>query len=224
VTRDSSSFQRDPLVAEHADRDYLGVNIAVAWPLPPELEPAYRSFERAASALDPGLYVYPHATTHVTVLTAINFKQHPDPDAALARDVDCAARELADFLVASTRDISPFKLEVGAPVLTSAAAFLPIKNDTGEIARVRERALAFCRTESGLLANASVPRAIHSTILRFRDPPRDAAAFERAFDSIARSLHFGTMTIDRLLVTLETKPYMRDGRVAHEVRIGSSAV
>jgi hypothetical protein len=160
----------------------------------------------------------------VTVLTAINFKQHPNPDPALVREVDDAARALADFLTAATHDIETFTLDVGAPVLTSAAAFLPIRNDTGEIARIRERALAFCRREGGLLANASVPRAIHSTVLRFRDPPRDAAVFERAFDSIARSLHFGTMTIDRLLVTLETKPYMRDGRVAHEVRIGSSAV
>jgi hypothetical protein len=153
----------------------------------------------------------------VTVLTAVNFKQHPNPDPAFVREVDDAAHELADFLTDATRDIAPFTLEVGPPVLTTAAAFLPIKNDTGEVARIRERALAFCRGAGGLLANASVPRAIHSTVLRFRQAPRDAIAFANDFDRFARSVRFGSMAIDRFLVTLETKPYMREGRVVSPI-------
>ena len=212
---DQRGFQRDPLVAEQADRAHVGLNIAVAWPLP--LEPAYRIFERAASALGPSLYVYPHPTTHVTVLTAVNFKAYPDPEAARIEEVDHAARELFDFLSAAVDDIAPFELDVGPPVLTSAAAFLPMRNATGEIARIRERALAFCRSSGGILANASAPRAIHSTVLRFRQLPSDPVGFSKEFDRVARSLRFGTMTIDRLLVTLETKPYMRDGCVTNEI-------
>src|SRR5689334_13695730 len=79
-------FTRDPLVGEHADRAHCGLNLAVAWPLP-ELAQAYGALARRIEALDPGLYVYPYATTHITVLTAVSFKLYPDASSEILRAV-----------------------------------------------------------------------------------------------------------------------------------------
>jgi hypothetical protein len=206
-------LERDPLVGEHADRPYAGLNLAVAWPLSQDIEPAYLEFETCTRALDEGVYVYPFATTHVTVLTAVNFKLHPDPSPEFLRRLEAAAAALGDFVRDATSDMAPFALDIGPPVLARAAAFLPIRNPTGEIDRIRESALAFCRSAGGILAGASAPTTIHSTILRFRDTPRDAIAFARAFAEVAHSFPPGRMLVDRLLVTYETKPYMRAGSI-----------
>jgi hypothetical protein len=214
-------FRRDPLAAEHADRRHYGLNIAVAWPLPAEVEAAYGEFAQRVGALHPELYVYPFSMTHVTVLTAVNFKSYPDPTEVQMRDIDRVAVELGQFLAGSSGDLRAFSLETGRPALASRAAFVPMTNPTGEIAKVRERALAFCRAEGGILAHASAPSAIHSTVVRFREPPPDAIAFADAFDAIASGVDFGRIAIGRLLVTLETKPYMRDGRVVRSVELSS---
>ena len=222
VLRDETvrlGFRRDPLVGEHADRRHHGVNIAIAWPLPNEALGAYREFERRVSALHPGLYVYPFATTHVTLLTAVNFRSYPEPGDAQVHDIDRAAEKLARFVAENTNDLQPFSLETDSPVLASAAAFVPMANPTGEIARIRERALAFCWAQGGVLAHASAPETVHSTVLRFRDPPPDAIAFANAFDEIAANIDFGRLPIDRILVTLETKPYMREGRLARSIEL-----
>jgi hypothetical protein len=214
-----AGFERDPLVGEHADQMHYGLNIAVAWPLGATNEAVYRAFAQRVAALDSGAYVYPFATTHVTVLTAVSFKRYPDPSSETIGAVDAAAERLGAFLAHAASDIEPFILEIGPPVLARAAAFLPMKNATGEISRLRERALAFCRAAGGVLADASAPRAIHSTVLRFREEPPDPVAFARAFDEIAGTHLFGSTTVDRLLVTLETKPYMRRGRATHDVAL-----
>jgi hypothetical protein len=216
----TDGFQRDPFASEHADRRHYGLNVTVAWPLPRELEKAYGEFERRVRALDPGLYVYPFANTHVTVVTAVSFKQHPEPSEAQVRDIDRAAEELGQFLADHTSDVRRFSLEAGTPVLASAAAYIPMRNPTGEIGRIRERCLAFCRAKGGVMADASAPESmVHSTILRFRESPAAELAFAGAFDAIAKRLDLGRIAIDRVLVTLETKPYMREGRVARSVEL-----
>jgi hypothetical protein len=215
-------FARDPLVDEHADKMHYGLNVAVAWPLAAAIEPSYRALAERLGAMDPAAYLYPFATTHVTVLTAVSFKRYPDPSPQTTKAIDDAAERLGEFLASSTRDIGPFSLEVGAPVLARAAAFLPMKNPTGEIARVRERSLSFCRAAGGVLSDASVPSAVHCTILRFRKEPADAAAFARAFDEIGGTFELGTVAVDHLLVTLETKPYMRAGRILRAIALGEA--
>jgi hypothetical protein len=213
-------FRPDPLAAEHADRRHHGLNITIAWPLPQALEPAYREFERRVGALDRSLYVYPFANTHITVVTAVSFKSFADPTEAQVRDIDRAADELGAFLAENTSDLRAFSLEAGTPVLASAAAYVPMQSPTGEIAKIRERCLAFCHRAGGVMAQASAPRSmIHSTVLRFREPPRDAMAFADAFDEIASGVHLGAIAIDRLLVTVETKPYMREGRVVRSFEL-----
>jgi hypothetical protein len=148
------------------------------------------------------------------VLTAVNFKQHPDPSPEFLQTLEAAAAALGDFVRDVTSDMAPFALDIGPPVLARTAAFLPIRNPTHEIDRLRERALAFCRSAGGILTDASAPTTIHSTILRFRDSPRDATAFVDAFAVVANSFHPGRVLVDRLLVTFEMKPYMRAGSIA----------
>jgi hypothetical protein len=212
VTADDLDFVPDPLAGEQADRPHVGLNVAIAWPLPIP-RASYETLASRLRALDPALYVYPFAYTHVTLLTAVSFKTNPDPSPSTVQAVEDAAATLGDFLHGATRDIAPFTIDIAPAVLMPAAAFLPIANPTGEIALVRKRALEFCASSGGVIAGAFAPRAIHSTIMRFRAPPRDPAAFARAFDEVAADFCFGEGTIDRVLVTLETKPYMREGRI-----------
>jgi hypothetical protein len=215
-----AGLQQDPLVGVHKDRAHLGLNITVAWPLPAHLEPAYIAFAERLQALDSGLYVYPFSTTHVTLVTAVNFRQHADPAVEATRSIGEASARLGDFVMETTRAMSAFAVDFWPPVLARAAAFVPMQNRTGEIALLRERALAFCRAAGGILSNATAPKSIHSTIARFRELPPDALAFARAFDEIAHTLHLGSATIDRVLVTLEAKPYMRAGRVVASAPLG----
>src|SRR5262245_32242647 len=102
---ESRGFRQDPLLARHADRSHYGLNVTALWPLPKELERAYADFARRVSALCPGLYLYPFATTHVTLVTAVNFKSYPDAAASQVRLIDHAARELGDFLAEASGDL-----------------------------------------------------------------------------------------------------------------------
>jgi len=158
----------------------------------------------------------------VTVLTAVNFKRYPNPKAETLRRLEEAADALGAWIDGAVNDMSPFELDIGPPVLARAAAFLPIRNPTHEIALLRERALAFCLSFGGMLADASAPQSVHSTVVRFRETPPDAAAFGQAFDRVARTFNLGRTVVDRVLVTVETKPYMRAGGIARSVVLGQS--
>jgi hypothetical protein len=215
-----TGFQEDPLVGAEGARRFAGLNITLAWPLPAPFRSEYEALAADLRGLDPGLYVYPYATTHVTVVTAVSFKRHVDPAPELETAVNDAASALGVFLSEAAAVMSPFVIDVGFPVLARAAAFLPILNPTGEVVRLRREALALCRKTGGIMADAVAPGVIHSTILRFRERPRDAAAFCSAFDRITSRFTLGKAIIDELVVTLEPKPYMRDGRATHRVRLG----
>jgi len=217
---ETAGFAPDSLVDEHADRACIGLNLAVGWPLPSPLGDAYAELAARVASIDPAVYVYPPATTHVTVLTAVNFKRYPNPTADTVRSVDEAADALGDFTTQALIGVLPFELEVGSPVLARAAAFLPMNDQAGAIATLRDRVLPFCRTQGGILTDASAPRAVHSTFLRFRRAPADALAFARAFDEVARDFAPTRVAIDRVLVTLETKPYMRAGSITRTVLLG----
>jgi hypothetical protein len=217
-----TGFQEDPLVGAEGMRRFAGLNVTLAWPLPALFRSAYEALAAELSGLDPGLYVYPYATTHVTVVTAVSFKRHVDPSPEVEATVDDAATALGAFLSETTAGMSPFAIDVGSVVLARAAAFFPILNPTGEVVRLRRQVLAFCRKSGGITADAAAPGVIHSTLLRFRARPHDAAAFCAAFDEIAPRFTFGRAIVDELVVTLEPKPYMRDGRATRRVRLGEA--
>jgi hypothetical protein len=213
-------FERDPLVGTYADRRVCGLNVTVAWPLPELCRAAYLDFAARIEKLDPGLYVYSFETTHVTVVTAINFKQHPDPSDEWVSRVERQGTELGNFVASATSDMLPFALEIGPPVLARAAAFFPILNPTGEIFRLRDRVLSHCRAAGGILKGALAPRAVHATFLRFRECPLSPFALANGFESLARGFRLGGARVDEVKVTIELKPYMREARPAACIALG----
>ena len=71
----------------------------------------------------------------------------------------------------------------------------------------RDEHLRKCLIGLGL----NLPPLIHSSIMRFKATPKKPAVFLSRFDEIAASIRLESMEIDEILVTIETKPYMRAG-------------
>src|SRR5207249_506226 len=91
--------------------------------------------------------------------------------------------------------IKPFTLQPQAPVLSRSAGILPLRNTDGEVARLRQRTVELLEgndplhrelTERGL----NVPGIIHSTVMRFRQPPPDLEKFLAAFDKVTAETKF----------------------------------
>jgi hypothetical protein len=92
---------------------------------------------------------------------------------------------------------------------------------------MRERALGLLRSNPTLhgrldALGLTVPGIIHSTVLRFVRAPADLARFLATFDRLAAEPGLGSARISEILVTAETRPYMRSGEVLHRFRLGSS--
>lgn len=204
----------DPLL-ERLDTPVLGLNVAFHWPLPEAFRGEYDRLRARLQALDPGVYVYPFEQTHVTVATIVSFKRHERPDSDEERRILSLVQPLASRLDAIAAGIDAFTIDVGAAVLVPSAAFLSITNPTGEVTMIRQR----LRSDAALEAELQIPRAIHSTILRFRRAPADPPSFASAFSEIAQSVRFGTARVDELLVTTETRPYMMAGRIVHQTHL-----
>jgi hypothetical protein len=211
-------FVGDPLLADlHAE--FFGLNVAFAWPLPAPLRASYEAMQARLAALDPAAYVYPYAETHVTVATLVNFKQHPSPSPGERRRLFDLIPTIAAALDGACEGVAPFPIEIGPPVLVRTAAFLPVLNPGGEVRRIREALAAALRRVDPALAELKVPTAVHSTVLRFRRPPADPAAFTARFLEIAKLVRLGPATVDAMLVTTETKAYMLEGEVVHHASL-----
>jgi hypothetical protein len=204
-------FEADPLL-DGLDTPVLGLNVAFHWPLPAAFRAGYDRLRGLLLALDPGVYVYPFEQTHVTVATIVSFKRHERPDSVEQDRILSIVPRLANVLDDACATLPPFEIDVGAPVLVPAAAFLPITNPTGEVAAVRRHLSA-----AGAFPELQIPRAIHATMLRFRRPPRDAGRFARHFEDTARAVRFGKARVHSVLVTTETRRYMMAGRIVHQV-------
>ena len=64
-------------------------------------------------------------------------------------------------------------------------------------------------------AGLNVPGIVHSTVMRFTAAPGNAARFTTDFEEAFAAVKPVEIVIDELLLTAETKPYMREGTVAH---------
>jgi len=100
------------------------------------------------------------------------------------------------------------------------AAIIPISNSTGEIARLRAQALQLIERDPALnpelLARGlSTPQIIHSTVMRFRKEPRNPGRLIDDFHAIAATAPLGEIEVNEIVLTEETKPYMREGKVLH---------
>jgi hypothetical protein len=171
----------------------------------------------AIEALDPGVYVYPFTQTHVTLATLVSFKEHLSPSPAEGERIRGLAAPVASVL---DRVRPPdFEIDFGSPVLVRAAAFLPARNPTGEIRAVRRGLEDALRGAESELGSLRLPQAVHATILRFRTPPRNPEAFRDAFEAVAAAARFGTVRVPEILITTETRPYMRSGEIVHRTRL-----
>jgi hypothetical protein len=212
-------FVVDEVLATDPDGPVFGFNLACAHPFPERAARFYRPIAQRLAALDPGVYVYPEWETHVTLMTFVNFSLHRrvGPEALAAwRALIHPVRDLIRPLLARRA----FQLVCGPPELSRKAAILPITDATGAIAEVRNTVVAALAREAGLRAELergglNVPGIIHSTIMRFKSQPGNRARFLAEFDEAAAAAEPIALEINELLLTTETKPYMREGEVAH---------
>lgn len=216
---ESHGFVEDTILQEWPNRRSFGMNLAFGWPLPSTLKEPYERTERVLSSLDSGLYVYPYHQTHVTVMTLINFKNHVEPSDSELREFLQLVPVIVSRLTPLLSSVKRFSIDVGPPVFSRRAGFLPILNQTREISTLRS--IAGSAIQSLGLPDCNIPEVIHSTIVRFLQRPADTETFLSAFESLAESCKLGQATVDEFLLTSETKPYMRAGEILHRFRLGS---
>jgi hypothetical protein len=206
----AGGFEIDPFVVSGPWVRTWGLNLAVGWPLPVD-RAAYQELAEGAAALDPGLFVYPQAQTHITVLTLVSFKEHVEPSAEETRALTALVPPAIEAVTPIVRGFAPLALELGAPVLSRRAAFLPIADPAGALAQLRQAVLPALRACSPVFQRCQPPRAVHATLARFRAAPDPA--FPGRFDQWARDRALGPLEVPALLMTTETRPYMREGAV-----------
>jgi len=212
----AQGFQTDPLAA--SDTPSWGLNLACGWPLP--VDPgAYQQLAAGLAALDPGLVVYPHVQTHITLLTLVSFKEHLAPSPERQRALEEVIPLVNAVVGPVARGLAPFDLELGPPALSPRAVFLPIHDPAGAVAGFRRQVLPALRALSPLFQRIQPPRAVHSTVARFRAAP--GPDFPQRFDRWAGDRALGPLRVTSLLVTTETRPYMRGGGVAGAFSLGS---
>jgi hypothetical protein len=61
----------------------------------------------------------------------------------------------------------------------------------------------------------NVPGIIHSTVMRFKSQPASVAKSVADFDAAVADVEPFPLTVAELLLTTETKPYMREGEIVH---------
>lgn len=221
----------DRFLANDADCPAFGLNLACAWPFPDALRAEYEKMAGRLIACSPGLYVYPFPFTHMTLVTLISFRRHTQPSSELVKTLAGKTDEIIAALAPlfaenSTDRIKPFTLQPQAPVLSRSAGILPLVNPEDEVPRLRRRVTELLQcygplhrelVERGL----NVPGIIHSTMARFVQTPPDLNAFLSAFDEIAADTKFPAIQVGELLLTSETKPYMRGGEILRRFKLAT---
>jgi len=205
------------LLATDADCPVFGFNLACAYPFPAAAASFYRPLAARLAALDPVVYVYPEWETHVTIMTFVNFSLHLRPGPARLAQLQSLLQPVAE-LIRPLLARPAFELMAGPPVLTRTAAILALSDPAGEIARIRQSVSAALAEEQALraellCAGLNVPGIIHSTIMRFKSAPPDLPRFLAEFEQVAAAAAPFPLIINELLLTTETKPYMREGAV-----------
>jgi hypothetical protein len=218
----NSGFVRDDLLATERDVPVFGLNLACAWPFPESLRNGYAQLAEHLAQLGPDVYVYSYEQTHVTIATLVDFGKHRRPSDAEMSALQhlpevVIPRIAALFEGAPLPAFRRLEFEFFPPIIERSAAFIPIKDLSGQVVPIREAIRRMMREVPGIELN--VPKILHATVMRFLVPPPDRAAFIAAFDHQTRSCRLGRAFVDRLLLTAETSPYMRSGSKLHEFRL-----
>jgi hypothetical protein len=218
-------FQIDLFLPHKKNSPVFGMNLAMAWPLPSSLKKAYKNLFIQLSTFSPIVYAYPYEQTHITILTLLNFKKHTKPswnDKKISKYIpeilEIVSNELAK---GSGNEYKPFTIDVGWPILFKDAAILPILNPTGEVLRLRDNIVPLLKKKIPEdILEIGVPQGIHTTVLRFLQPPTNPEKFIENFESMAKKHYIGEGVINEFLLTSETRPYMLDGERLHHFQLG----
>jgi hypothetical protein len=212
----------DEFLARDPDCPVFGLNLACAHPFPPAPAAAYLALASKLAGLDPAACVYPLEQTHVTIMTFLNFSLYRRPSPEKLAELRSWIGPVIDlartwFDEAGARC---FRLEFQPPALTRKAAILPIINPSGEIARLRRGMGEALRGDKAVCERVrqgglNVPGIIHSTVMRFREAPANLAGFTAGFDAVAAASVPFSADIREILLTVETRPYMRQGEIVH---------
>ena len=232
-TADLPGVRVDAWLRGAADTPVLGLNLACAWPFPEELRTAYEQWTKELTQLDAGAWLYPFAQTHVTLATLLSFARFPRPGPTHGQTVASVARRCVEAWEDWRKEgdgvtVCPFELHFAGLRLDSAAAFLEWRNPSGEVELIRRFADGWAHSEAGLwqvlqAGGFTVPRIIHSTVLRFRALPSDFGAFRAGFDRLARQMEFRPLRVSAVLLTAETQPYMRAGRTLRRLALDGAS-
>jgi hypothetical protein len=209
----------DALLAEEPDRPVFGFNLACAYPFPASAAQCYRPIAERLAALDPAVHVYPAGETHVTIVTFVSFYLHARLEAERLTQLQSLINPVCE-LVRPVLKGPAFQLVLNPPVLTRKAAIFPITDETDAIIRIRQTVRAALAADKELDAELvrgglNVPGIVHSTIMRFKSEPSNLTKFLADFDEVAAAAEPFTITVNELLLTTETKPYMRAGEVVN---------
>ncbi len=220
----------DVFLAADADVPVFGFNLACAYPFAGAAAQWYQAVARRLAALDPAVYVYPEWETHVTLVTFVSFSLHPRPDPERLARLQALLPRVLGILrrLFEARPTRAFRLVLGAPVLTRKAAIIPISNPGGEVTRLRQAVRQALEADGALHGELlrrglNVPGIIHSTVLRFKAAPANLPRFLADFDAAAAAVPVEA-AIDELLLTTETKPYMRAGEIRHRFALAPAGV
>ena len=229
-----TGFFADPLLGAGIDSPVFGVNLACAYPFPAPTAQSYLRLAEQLARLDENAYVYPVSQTHITIATFISFFQNQSPATdrlaslnGLTRQITAAMEKL--FARGQPKPITTFNLSIEQPLISRKAAILPMSNPTEEIQHIRQR-VASALAEDEPLRNCleplglNLPPLIHSSIMRFKRVPENSATFLCEFDKIANITNLGSMEINELLITIETKPYMRGGTIIDRFPLAARSI
>ena len=197
----------------------FGFNLACAYPFPPSAARIYRPIAERLARLDPAVYVYPDWETHVTIVTFVSFYPHGHTEPERLAQLQSLIEPVRELIRPLLRG-PPFELVLEAPVLTRKAAIFPILDEAGAIVPIRQTVRAALAADKALHAELvrgglNFPGIVHSTIMRFKSEPANLAKFLADFDEAAATTEPFTLNINELLLTTETKPYMRAGEVVY---------
>ena len=205
-----------------------GLVINCSWPMPAEVLQQYEHFgSELARVMPQEAYVYPASTLHCTVCTLRSFTVGP-----MGSEERSASKALWLPVLAAARSSqgwpkAPFRLRMSQPTLEGSAGIIRYEDTDGAMARMRaclreaiieaggrasegfdrSRAQALTGAKEGEVA-PHLPDIVHSTVLRWKDEPPDAAAAKDAFDRIASTWIPVDISVPRLRAVWEDVPYM----------------
>lgn len=207
----------DEILAADPDGPVFGFNLACAYPFPESAAQAYRCIAERLAALGPSVDVYPQRQTHITIMTFVSFRLHRRVEANRLAQLQSLIKPVCD-LIRPLLKLPAFELILHPPVLTRKAAVLPISDAAGAVARIRQTVRAALAADKALhgeleRGGLNVPGIIHSSIMRFKSKPANLSKFLADFDAVIPAIQAFPLNINELLLTTETKPYMREGAI-----------